>query len=133
MKVLVKGLEMSVNFNVSVKADKVSGHNKNIVDNRTTFDDNICEGVNANAGFNINIKAESYDNEIDLKELTEALNSLISKSVSEVKQQVEEQEVVKEETEVETPEVEVKELSKTTNEEPYSDGIDGDEIANLMC
>ena len=125
MKVLVKGLEMSVNFNVSVKADKVSEHNKNIVDNRTTFDDNIYEGVNANAGFNINIKAESYDNEIDLKELTEALNTLVNKSVSEVKEKIEEQKTTEEPVE--------KNSATDSSEEPYSDDIDGDEIANGMC
>ena len=112
MKLIAKGLEMSVNFNISVKADKVSTHNKSVVDNTTTFNDEIYEGVNASAGFNFNMKADSCDEDIDLKYFGEIMTNLVNKSVSEVKEKIEEQ--------------------KTT-EESYSDDIDGDEIANLMC
>ena len=133
MKSIAKGMELTVSFNIGVKADEVYTHDKTVVDNTTTFDDKSFKGIDATANFNIKLNADYFDEEIELKELGEVLTNLVHASVNEVKRQVEEQK----ETKVEKSE-EVGELSKAveTKEqtaEAYHDTVDGDEITNGMC
>lgn len=137
MKSIAKGMELTVSFNIGVKADEVYTHDKNVVNNTTTFDDKSFKGIDATANFNITLNADYFDEDVDLKELGEVLTNLVHASVNEVKQQVEEQQIAKEESKVEKSE-EARELSKATESkkqaaEVYSDDIDGDEIANGMC
>lgn len=95
MKSRAKGLEITVNFNIGIKAGSIELSNNE-----------VYKDVDASCNFNIKFGADEYEDEIDLKELTIALDTLVNKSISEVKEKI---------------------------EEPYSDDIDGDEIANAMC
>jgi hypothetical protein len=93
MREEIKGLKVSVNFNISVKADKVFIHDKR---EYRTFHDEQYEGLDASAGFNVNFDADSYTGELDLKEFGDMLNNMIKKSKKEVHEQIQEQKTVKE-------------------------------------
>lgn len=98
MKSIAKGMELTVSFNIGVKADGIYTHDKNVVNNTTTFDDKSFKGVDASANFNIKLNADYFDEDVDLKELGEVLTNLVHVSVNEVKKQVEEQETTKDTT-----------------------------------
>ena len=141
MKSRAKGLEITVNFNIGIKAGSAELHNERFENDKPRKNNEVYKDVDACCNFNVKFSAEEYEDEIDLKELTEALNTLINKSVSEVKEQVKEQKITTEqestkETIVEAAKETPKKESTTvtdSSEEPYSDDIDGDEIANGMC
>ena len=132
MKSIAKGMELTVSFNIGVKADEVYTHDKNVVNNTTTFDDKSFKGIDATANFNIKLNADHFDEDVDLKELGEVLTNLVHASVNEVKRQVEEQKETKVEKSEEVGELSAVETKEQTAE-AYHDTVDGDEIANLMC
>lgn len=120
MKSRAKGLEITVNFNIGIKVGSAELHNESYKD------------VDACCNFDIKFAADEYEDDVNLKELTEALNTLINKSVSEVNEQVREQKITTEQDTTTTKAV--KENTPAESEkEPYSDDIDGDDIANAMC
>ena len=123
MKSRAKDLEITVNFNIGIKAGSIELSNERSDNPRKNNE--VYKDVDASCNFNIKFGADEYEDEIDLKELTEALNTLVNKSVSEVKEKIEEQKTTEEPVE--------KNSATDSSEEPYSDDIDGDEIANLMC
>ena len=141
MKSRAKGLEITVNFNIGVKAGSMELRNERFENDKPRKNDEAYKDLDASCSFNIKFSADEYEDDIDLKELSETLNTLISKSVSEVKEQVKEQKITTEqestkETVVEAAKETPKKESRTvtdSSEEPYSDDIDGDEIANGMC
>ena len=123
MKSRAKGLEITVNFNIGIKAGSIELSNEGSDNPRKNNE--VYKDVDTSCNFNIKFGADEYEDEIDLNELTEALNTLVNKSVSEVKEKIEEQKTTEEPAE-KTP-------ATDSSEEPYSDDIDGDEIANGMC
>lgn len=123
MKSRAKGLEIIVNFNIGIKAGSIELSNEGSDSPRKNNE--VYKDVDTSCNFNIKFGADEYEDEIDLKELTKALNTLVNKSVSKVKEKIEEQKMTEGSAE--------KNLATDSSEEPYSDDIDGDEIANGMC
>jgi len=123
MKSRAKGLEITVNFNIGIKAGSIELSNER--NDNPRKNNEVYKDVDTCCNFNIKFGADEYEDEIDLKELTEALNTLVNKSVSEVKEKIEEQKTTEESAE--------KNSATDSSEEHYSDDIDGDEIANGMC
>lgn len=132
MKSRAKGLEITVNFNIGIKVGSAELFNERFENDKPRKINESYKDVDACCNFDIKFAADEYEDDVNLKELTEALNTLINKSVSEVKEQVREQKIT---TEQDTTTTEaVKENTPTESEkEPYSDDIDGDDIANAMC